>query len=230
MTNGEVGKGENPDPRARARSGARAGGRRGVRGRPAVLAAVGLAVAAAVLALALDDRGGPVDGGSIVLIGDSLNVGVEPYLRELLEHWRIRSDDVVGRPTSEGLAALAAVHGATGPIVVSLGTNDDPGDPEAFRDEVERLLGRIGPTRCVIWATLWRDGAPETQLNAVLNEIARTRANVLLLGWASMLERHPEWVAPDATHGSPDGYRARAEEVVRLMRACPVAAQPAAAR
>ena len=102
-------------------------------GRPAVLAAVGLAVAAAVLALALDDRGGPVDSGSIVLIGDSLNVGVEPYLRDLLEHWRIRSDDVVGRPSSEGLAALAAVHGATGPIVVSLGTNDDPGDPEAFR-------------------------------------------------------------------------------------------------
>ena len=114
--------------------------------------------------------------------------------------------------------------------MVSLGTNDDLGDPEAFRDEVERLLGRIGPTRCVIWRRSGATAPRRRSSTPSSTEIARTRTNVLLLGWASMLERHPEWVAPDATHGSPDGYRARAEEVVRLMRACPVEAQPAAAR
>ena len=36
-----------------------------MRGRPVVLAAVGLAVAATVLGFALNDRGGRVDGGSI---------------------------------------------------------------------------------------------------------------------------------------------------------------------
>jgi hypothetical protein len=158
--------------------------------------------------------------GSVLLVGDSLNVGIEPYLRESLEHWKITSDDVVGRATSDGIAAVERERRARGPVVISLGTNDDPGDADAFRSRVEQLLELLPSWRCVIWATLWRDGAPETTLNDVLQDVARTRPNVHLLDWAGMLRDHPDWRAPDETHGSPEGYRARAEEVARIARAC----------
>jgi lysophospholipase L1-like esterase len=158
----------------------------------------------------------------VLLVGDSLNVGIEPYLHESLEHWKITSDDVVGRATTDGIAAIERNRGTSGPVVISLGTNDDPENAEAFRSRVEQLLELLPSHRCVIWATLWRDGAPETGLNDVLQDVARTRSNVHLLDWAAMLRDHPDWRAPDETHGSPDGYRARAEEVARLARACSV--------
>jgi hypothetical protein len=160
--------------------------------------------------------------GSVLLVGDSLNVGIEPYLDESLEHWRITSDDVVGRATADGIAAIERNRGTSGPVVISLGTNDDPDNAEAFRSHIEQLLELLPSHRCVIWATLWRDGAPETRLNDVLQDVARTRPNVHLLDWAAMLRDHPDWRAPDETHGSADGYRARAEEVARLARACSV--------
>jgi hypothetical protein len=163
--------------------------------------------------------GGRAESGSLVLVGDSLNVGIEPYLRDAFGYWEIATDDAVGRSTADGIAALERLRGTPGPVVVSLGTNDDPSDAGSFHARVEELL-RLVPGRCVIWATLWRDGAPENRLNEVLHEIARSRPNVHLLDWAAMLEAHPEWRARDETHGSPDGYRARAEEVAKLARSC----------
>jgi lysophospholipase L1-like esterase len=157
--------------------------------------------------------------GSLLLVGDSLNVGIEPYLRDVFGDWEITSDDAVGRSTADGVAALERLRATPGPVVVSLGTNDDPSDAGSFHARVEELL-RLVAGRCVIWATLWRDGAPEEGLNEVLHEIARSRPNLHLLDWAAMLEAHPEWRAPDETHGSPDGYRARAEEVAKLARSC----------
>ena len=171
------------------------------------------------------------EAGSVVLVGDSLNVGIEPYLPQVLHGWRVRSDDLVGRSTADGLSVLARMREQPGPLVISLGTNDDPAATGAFAADVERALALAGPGRCVIWATLWRDGAPEDGLNGVLEAAARQHTNLRLLSWASMLAGHPEWRAPDGTHGSPDGYAARADEAARLVRSCPAeeAARPGGA-
>ncbi len=184
----------------------------------------GLLAAAGVGAFLLL-RGGsePSRHGSALLVGDSLNLGIEPYLGRALRGWTIRADDVVGRSTAAGLAAFARHRAAPGPLVVSLGTNDDPRNAAAFRSEVADLLDRAGPDRCVIWATLWRNGRPEAILNGVLEAAARERPNLRLLDWAAMLADHPGWRAPDGTHGSEPGYQARAEEAARLVRACPTA-------
>ena len=68
--------------------------------------------------------------GSLTMVGDSLNVGVEPYLEEQLPGWRIETDDVVGRGSDDGIAALAGIGSELGSVVVvSLGTNDPQEDP-----------------------------------------------------------------------------------------------------
>lgn len=186
---------------------------------------VGLAVAA-VLAL----RGGsdaPPDTGTVALVGDSLNVGTLDYLSEALPGWAVRSDSVVGRVTDDGIAALERLGGRE-PVVISLGTNDPPEAVDAFREDVERALRLAGKGRCVIWATIWRTDGPDEGYNDVL-ETAADDGRLRLLRWDEMLERDPGLLAPDGVHGSPEGYRARAEETARLVRSCPRTAgvQPA---
>jgi lysophospholipase L1-like esterase len=163
------------------------------------------------------------DRGSVLLVGDSLNVGMEPYLREALEGWTIAADDVVGRATAAGLEALAGRLLPSGAVVISLGTNDPPGDVETFRHGVGRAIALAGRDSCVVWATIWRDGAANEAFNEVLREAAREQSNFRVLDWAAMLEEHPAWLGADGTHASPEGYRARAEEAARLVRSCAVA-------
>src|SRR5262249_39212349 len=67
----------------------------------------------------------PLQRGAVSLVGDSLNVGVEPYLQEALDGWTIATDDVVGRSTETGLEHLREKGAGLGQyVVISLGTND----------------------------------------------------------------------------------------------------------
>jgi hypothetical protein len=160
-----------------------------------------------------------VDAGTASLIGDSLNVGVEPYLSEALPRWRIVADDRVGRTTPEGVAELVAGRPTLSSyVVVSLGTNDPPDAVDAFRADVARVLRLVGPDRCVIWATIWRDGAPDDAFNGVLRHAAEKSPRIV--DWAGMVKEHPEWLAPDRLHGSETGYRERARAIGEAVRSC----------
>jgi lysophospholipase L1-like esterase len=158
--------------------------------------------------------------GTATLVGDSLNVGIEPYLPAALPHWKIVANDRVGRTTAEGIAELEAGRPTLSPyVVVSLGTNDAQ-DVARFRADVARVLRLIGSNRCVAWATIWRDGKPNDALNAVLRDAADTNRRVRLVEWADMVEAHPEWLAPDHLHGNETGYRERARAVAAATTSC----------
>jgi lysophospholipase L1-like esterase len=158
--------------------------------------------------------------GTVTLVGDSLNVGVEPYLPDALPHWKIAANDRVGRTTDEGIAELAAGRPALSSyVVVSLGTND-PADVPGFRADVARALALIGPNRCVIWATIWRNGKPDDAFNAVLREAADSNQRIRLIEWAAMVQAHPDWLAGDHLHGNETGYRERARAVAAATRSC----------
>jgi lysophospholipase L1-like esterase len=184
-----------------------------------VLAAVALTVL-----LVVRERGEPAlpaDRGTATLVGDSLNVGVERYLPEALPHWRIVANDRIGRSTSEGLAELVAGRPQLSSyVVISLGTNDSPVEVDGFRADVARVLELIGGGRCVIWATIWRDGAPSEAFNAVLREAAEANPRMRLVAWAEMIRVHRDWLAADGVHGSETGYRERARAVAEATRSC----------
>lgn len=154
-------------------------------------------------------------------MGDSLNLGIEPALRETLPRWAFHADDVVGRATAAGVERLRAAGTSLAPyVVVSLGTNDPSSGVAAFRSDVSEALQFAGPRRCVVWATIRRDGTAYEEFNRVLRAAAARNRNVRLVEWAEMIDKHPEWLASDGIHGSPDGYAARAEAVVGAMRSC----------
>ncbi len=158
---------------------------------------------------------------SVSLIGDSLNLGTEQSLRAALRRWTFYADDVVGRSTATGVEGLRDAGSSLAPyVVVSLGTNDPSSGVDAFRGDVAQILHLAGPRRCVVWSTIHRDGDAYDGFNAILRAEAARNRNVFLVEWASMISQHPDWLASDGIHGSPDGYVARAAAVVVAMREC----------
>jgi hypothetical protein len=189
------------------------------------------ALALVVLGVAVDSVADPLhivrrshaslEQAPVSLVGDSLNVGIEPYLQAALEGWEITTDDFIGRPTSIGLERLDAQGGSLGHyVVVSLGTNDPVESVDAFRIAVADVMTLVGSSRCVVWATLHRDGDAYEPFNAVLRAAAAKSRNLRLVEWSQMLRDHPDWVSGDGVHATPDGYRARADATVDAMRSC----------
>lgn len=189
-----------------------------------------LAAAAVTALLVFRQDGGEraPSGGAVALVGDSLNVGVEPYLPQALPGFELIAADRVGRRTEEGIAEIEQGRARLAPhVVVSLGTNDSPSAVGAFRAAVARVVELVGPDRCLVWATIWRDGAPDEAFNQVLRDAAAAQGRMRLVEWAAMVEAHPDWLAPDGLHGSPGGYRERAEATAAAVRDCaPARAEP----
>jgi lysophospholipase L1-like esterase len=184
------------------------------------LAALAAAAVVVLVLLMRPGSGSPADAGSVLLVGDSLNVGTEPYLHDELDGWDVSSDDRVGRPTSEGLDVLRELM-PTAPshVVVSLGTNDHVGSVEAFRGAVEEVV-RLAAGRCVVWATLRRDGEAYEPFNAVLRDAAVRHETFALVDWSELVAADASLLADDGVHGSPEGYAARARAVAEAVRAC----------
>lgn len=191
--------------------------------RSSILFALLLAVAA-VAALLVTSRGhdgAAPKGGTVALLGDSLNVGVEPYLGKALPGFEVIANDRVGRRTQEGIEEIERGRARLAPhVVVSLGTNDLPAAVDAFRHDVARLTTLVGPGRCLVWATIWRDGAPNDAFNAVLRDAAAANRRLRLVEWAEMVQAHTDWLAADGLHGSETGYRERARAIAAAVRDC----------
>ena len=190
--------------------------------RLALALVIALAIAVAVVVAARDDEPS-TDLGAVTLVGDSLNVGTDPYLREDLNGWKDRCT----RPcrSHDGRGGRGAPHlwaSALAPVVVvSLGTNDADGSEDEFRALVADVLRLVGPGRCVVWATIVRDGKPRDGFNDVLEEAAAAHPQLRLLDWATLVDQDESLLAGDLVHGTPDGYERRAEETARIVRTCP---------
>ncbi len=177
--------------------------------------------AAIVVARRVDDESRATTTGSVTLVGDSLNVGIEPYLAQELPGWHVDAHDTVGRATAEGVDELRARRRSLAPVVVvSLGTNDAEGSEDEFRQLVDRAIEIVGRGRCLVWATVVRDGAERTGFDRVLRDARAAHPNVHLVEWASLVSDDPSLLADDRVHGTPDGYARRAEETARAIRAC----------
>jgi len=171
---------------------------------------------------------------AVIVIGDSLAVGMAPALRADLAGDAVSVDARVSRPLAEGMAVLGATHVPAGehPVLAfSLFTNDDPSAVGALDAAVRASLARAGRDGCAVWATIRRPplhGVSYAAANATLEALAgdpRFLGRLLVVPWARASARHPEWIAPDGVHATPEGYAARARLYADMaLRA--VAARP----
>ena len=159
------------------------------------------------------------------MIGDSLAVGTDPYLRELLPGWRVTSHARESRPLAEGMAVLGITPLRPGrrALAFSLFTNDDPRNVDGLEAAVRSSLDRLGARDCALWATIVRPklaGVGYGAANARLHDLAAEDARLRVVDWARAVRRHREWMRPDGVHPTPEGYLGRARLYARAAQRC----------
>ena len=144
----------------------------------------------------------------LLVNGDSLAVGTQPYIGAALPGWRVLHSVAISRHAYEGPGVLRA-YGRRLPAVihVSLGTNDDPRQASGFLSAIHAVMDAVGRRRCVVWANIVRPpvaGASYRGYNRVLGHEARRRRNLRVVDWARLVREHPGWLAGDGVHVSAE--------------------------
>jgi hypothetical protein len=164
---------------------------------------------------------------TMVVIGDSLAVGMQPYLDTVLPGWTVSVDGRVGRPLAEGMGIVRATNlpaPGSSVLAISLFTNDDPRATTQLSAAVDQTLTKVGTGGCVIWATIARDpvgGVSYTAANALLARKAAANPRLRLADWAAYVDSHPGTLTAGNVHPGPAGYRARAGLYAQAAAGCP---------
>lgn len=145
------------------------------------------------------------------LLGDSLAVGIAPYVEAGLGDRPLTIDAAEGRGTATMVALLGPYAATSAPTwVVSLGTNDNPED---FPEQAAAVMEYAGPGRCVVWFDIWRLGTDEA-INATLTRLAVQHPNLHVIAWHDVADAHPEWFSGTDVHPSTAGYAVRGQLAV----------------
>jgi hypothetical protein len=165
--------------------------------------------------------------GRLVMVGDSLAVGVRTLLPALLPGWQVEVLGRTSRPLAEGMRVLSSLDlagGTTRPVLaMSLFTNDDPTNTSGLQAAVSRTLQVVGPRGCVIWATIVRppvNGVSYQAANALLERLAASDRHLVLVPWAQQVAANPSLVGADGVHPTPAGYQLRARLYAQAAQSC----------
>jgi hypothetical protein len=170
----------------------------------------------------------PPNPDRVFLIGDSLAVGIEELLPQLLKDKTVSSDALTGRPLADGMRIIAGLDLSSQPSVlaVSLFTNDGPGPTDVARLEtaVKQTIAAVGADGCVVWATIVRPplgGVSYAAANEALHDLeARFAPKLVLVPWAETIAESPGLLASDGVHGTPEGYQVRAQLYAEAVQSC----------
>lgn len=150
----------------------------------------------------------------VVGIGDSVMLGAEPSLRNVLPN--IYIDAKVSRYVGAGIdiAKQLDEKGQLGDIVlIGLGTNGPITD--YYEPETKALLEYLGPNRKIFWVNVygpdleWQDSN-----NKYLEDMANKHSNVTIIDWYGAVSKHQEWLSDDGVHPNDLGV----EEYAKLVR------------
>ncbi len=189
-----------------------------------VRSGVSRALAVALVLLAAAAPQARAADGDVLVVGDSLAVGTQPYLGPLLGDRTLVSDVRNGITTPDGMRLLRMSLRSVTPrtVVVSLGTNDG-GDPGRFANRLHRMLALLPPDTCVVWPTIIRPRrkGPYRPLNRVLHTLKKREPRLVLVDWEHAVAGGAVFL-PDGLHADPDGYRYRSEMIADAVNAgCP---------
>lgn len=160
------------------------------------------------------------DPAQVLIVGDSLAVGMQPFLAEMITDRELTFAAKGGRTTPQGMLALRSELQRFAPqtVVISLGTNDGS-DHRIFAARIRRALREVPPYACIVWAAIARPprkGAYR-QLNRVLRKAARRDRRLTIIDWDRMVAKGTV-ALPDGLHPDADGYRFRAWVTAAAVR------------
>ena len=171
--------------------------------------------------------------GAIGLIGDSVLMGVDPWIAGDLaavgwgpiHYWagtgtRVPADNPLGASTvmrtwrAQGFDPAVWIIGVGADDVGFVGSS-----VAASEADIDLMLDEIGPDRDVVMATiqhynvLW-----EANWNQALRNVAARRPQLHVVEWQAEADQHPSWWGGDGVHLSPTGYRARSQVLTEATR------------
>jgi lysophospholipase L1-like esterase len=164
----------------------------------------------------------------VLVVGDSLAVGTQPYLPDLLADRTLVSDVQGGITTPQGMRLLRMALRTVAPktVVFSLGSNDGP-SPQRFADRLRRTLALLPPSTCVVWSTIIRPPrkGDYRRLNRVLHTLKKRDPRIVLVDWEHAVSGGAVFL-PDGLHADPDGYRYRSAMIADAVHGgCAAAAR-----
>jgi len=170
-----------------------------------------LVLAALVVLLAAPVAQARAADGDVLVVGDSLAVGTQPFLGPLLGDVNLVVDVRNGITTPQGMRLLRMSLRSLTPrtVVLSLGTNDG-GDPDRFRDRLRRTMALLPLDTCVVWATIIRPRrkGPYRPLNRVLHTFKKEEPRLVIVDWEHAVTGGAVFL-PDGLHADSEGYRYR---------------------
>ena len=184
---------------------------------------IGFALPILLVLLAATPRAHAADG-DVLVIGDSLAVGTQPFLAPMLGGMNLVEDVRNGITTPQGMRLLRMSLRTVTPktVVVSLGTNDG-GDPRRFADRLRRTMALLPLDTCVVWATIIRPRrkGPYRALNRVLHKLKKQEPRLVVIDWEHAVTGGAVYL-PDGLHADPAGYRYRSAMIADAVNAgCP---------
>jgi lysophospholipase L1-like esterase len=179
---------------------------------------------AGILAVAAVLSAGPAEaqdaGGPVLVVGDSLEVGSGPYLRQALAGIEVEVDAERSRTSSAGLRVLAAELRDDHEVVVfPLGTNDlSASTLESNLAAAQELAGG----RCMVVATIARPnerGSSTAELNRAVEAFA-ARAGAQVMDWHTAALSTPGVLGRDRIHATSEGYALRGSLLAEAVQGC----------
>ncbi|NLM21171.1 MAG: acetyltransferase [Peptococcaceae bacterium] len=156
----------------------------------------------------------PELGQKVTVIGDSVMVGTEAGLKELLPG--ILVDAEVGRQmyqAPEVIQRLSSQGQLREYVVVELGTNGP------FTDEqLKKVLDLLGPDKRIILVNTRVPRPWEGQVNQTLAKIVVDYPNAKLVDWYAASSGHDEYFYNDGVHLNPDGTKAYASLIAQAIK------------
>jgi lysophospholipase L1-like esterase len=174
----------------------------------------------ATAAVAAGFLAAPAQGASVLVVGDSLEVGAGPYLRQLLPG--VTVDAEKGRTSSEGVRVLSSLLDPSVDVIVfPLGTNDSPSNAGGLAANLAAVRQLAGD-RCVVVATISRppvDGVSVGAINRVVEQFAG-RSAAQVADWRTVVRSIPSLLVRDRVHATGEGYSVRATLLAEAVRGC----------
>ncbi|MNW35270.1 O-acetyltransferase OatA [compost metagenome] len=142
-------------------------------------------------------------GEGVTMIGDSVTVGIESYLKEQLPNMTV--DGKVGRQMSQAVKVIneLAAQGKLGEqVIIELGTNGP-----FSKDQLRDVLQSLSEARQVLLVTTRVPKGWQDAVNDTIAQVAGEYSNVSVVDWYSASVGKDEYFYRDGVHLKPDGSR-----------------------
>ncbi|WNS46097.1 hypothetical protein [Paenibacillus sp. MMS20-IR301] len=145
----------------------------------------------------------PFTGNGVTAIGDSVMVGVEPYLKELLPDATVNGKESRQMVQAQKLITELETNGKLGDyIIIELGTNG-PFNKKQLRNILTTLSG----AKQVLLVTARVPKGWQDTVNTTIKDVAREFNNAKVVDWYAASEGKSDYFYKDGVHLKPEGSR-----------------------